>query len=419
MVYKPMKRRRGRPMKKRRAAASPKLPTLPQVPAAVSKKAAKVSRSSGASLEDLNAQIAIEGKRANARLRNLEKAKQSNRSAAYQGLLNSEFTGKTKTGKNQLKIDVKRAGSVEEARQRLGVIERFLESESSKVSKVKALPKDYSVSGARRRSGGVRVSLPSSADLSKMTKEELDIFISKFGKTANQRLRNLEKEGLSDASKAYRWINQKSFDGADFMDRTKKGQPKFKVSRSESIQEARRRAAEISKFLEAKGSTVGGVKRQYEKMAEKLRESSYFENVATEDIKAFWGSGIVQEFEKNYGYDALMEITEGKLSDMGLTALESILKEGMDRNMSIDLIEQSADIVRNTGTHYEVGDIFAAASYGDILGERTLESILEVGAQTGADAQTVERVAEEVAEAVQFNAFEPGELSDLIYRLYS
>ena len=51
-------------------------------------------------------------------------------------------------------------------------------------------------------------------------------------KRANQRLRQLEKSGVSQQSRAYRYVKRLVFDKQinNIVDVTKKGEPKFKTS---------------------------------------------------------------------------------------------------------------------------------------------------------------------------------------------
>lgn len=293
-------------------------------------------------LTALNAEIAKLGKRANSRLRNLEKSGTNVKSKAYVDFLDrGKFQSKTKN--NQIKFDVKQAANVKEARQRLREINKFLDDSSSKVAEVRKLPADYSITQARKKSTRQKIDVSALTPVSKMSKEELNKLIGQLGKTANTRLRSLEKAGYSDASKAYRYISRLAFDDSKNFSRTKKGQIKFNVRQAETVQEARQRLNQIIKFLGAKTSTPGGVKRQYEQMAESLRQNEIFSKQSTEDIKDFWASGTIQEFAKNYGYDELMAAVDGAIDTIGITALESILKEGMDQNQAIDIIQDNID----------------------------------------------------------------------------
>ena len=293
-------------------------------------------------LTALNAEIAKLGKRANSRLRNLEKSGTNVKSKAYVDFLDrGKF--KTKTRKNQIKFDVKQSANVKEARQRLREINNFLEDITSKVAEVRKLPADYSIVKEKSKKARKKIDISALPPVSKMTKEELNRLIGKLGKTANTRLRSLEKAGYSDTSKAYRYVARLAFDDQVNFSRTKKGQIKFNVRQAETVQEARQRLNQIIKFLSAKTSTPGGVKHQYELMAESLRLNSTFSKQSTEDIKDFWASGTIQEFSKNYGYDELMEAIEGSIDTIGLTAVEAILKEGMDQNQAIDIIQDNID----------------------------------------------------------------------------
>lgn len=96
-----------------------------------------------------------------------------------------------------------------------------------------------------------------------------------MAKTANQRLRQLEKSGLAGSSPAYRYIERLDFENrleagtVPFITATRKGQLKFSTSTGKlTAQQLQREYEQLQKFLTAKTSTVTGTKKTLDKSRE-------------------------------------------------------------------------------------------------------------------------------------------------------
>ena len=87
-----------------------------------------------------------------------------------------------------------------------------------------------------------------------MSKEELAKKVEKNYRKANDRLKALEKAGLTKASNAYRYIEREKYDEADYL--TKQGRfkkPTKKMTRNDLLSEY----VNLNRFLnESKTSTV-------------------------------------------------------------------------------------------------------------------------------------------------------------------
>ena len=91
--------------------------------------------------------------------------------------------------------------------------------------------------------------------------------VAPMAKRANQRLRELEKRGLTEASHAYRYVERLTFDADSATAHDKKGHVKWNTNtRGKTYQQLQHEKAELERFLnEAKTSTVKGTKAQFEK----------------------------------------------------------------------------------------------------------------------------------------------------------
>lgn len=91
--------------------------------------------------------------------------------------------------------------------------------------------------------------------------------VATMAKRANQRLRELEKRGLTEASHAYRYVERLTFDADSATARDKKDRIKWNTNtRGKSYQQLQHEKAELERFLnQAKTSTVKGTLAQFEK----------------------------------------------------------------------------------------------------------------------------------------------------------
>ena len=134
-----------------------------------------------------------------------------------------------------------------------------------------------------------------------ISEDKLRKLVSNYAKTANKRLRNLEKAKVENASAAYRQIRTYSRDKRTFMGTTKKGEFKFRTDVKKMDRETlQREAMELDTFLfRARTSTVRGVKDQYKKIKEAIgrqdindtktqRVMDYFNDMSMEEFNEFW-----------------------------------------------------------------------------------------------------------------------------------
>lgn len=139
--------------------------------------------------------------------------------------------------------------------------------------------------------------------------------VATMAKRANQRLRELEKHGLTEASHAYRYVERLTFDADSATAHDKKGRIKWNTNtRGKSYQQLQHEKAELERFLnQAKTSTVKGTLVQFEKGYQ-----TYAEKAATAGRQAvdrstygdIWRMRNIKRAKEIYGSSETIRIVE-------------------------------------------------------------------------------------------------------------
>ena len=158
-------------------------------------------------------------------------------------------------------------------------------------------------------------------DVNRATRAELRLFISQAGKQANQRLRQLEQSKVTAGSNKYKYVKRAAFkDKSGVYGKTEKDQIKFNLNtRGLKIQEMRKRAAEIQKFIQpqinkktgelmADTSTVAGVKAKYKKAEETIRKTTGAKNLTMDDVAGLVERSMYQKMSEIYGPSKVMAL---------------------------------------------------------------------------------------------------------------
>lgn len=158
-------------------------------------------------------------------------------------------------------------------------------------------------------------------DINRATWAELRLFISQAGKQANQRLRQLEASKVTAGSNKYKYVKRAAFkDKSGVYGKTEKNQIKFNLNtRGLKIQEMRKRAAEIQKFIQpqinkktgevmADTSTVAGVKAKYKKAEETIRKTTGAKNLTMDDVAGLVERSMYQKMSEIYGPSKVMAL---------------------------------------------------------------------------------------------------------------
>lgn len=189
--------------------------------------------------------------------------------------------------------------------------------------------------------------------------EMLKRLLRTYSKTANQRLRELEKQGLEMQSNAWKAIRDYAYDSADFIAYDSKGRFKFKTNtRGMTREQLQEEVKQLHKFLfEAKTSTVKGTKAHYEKIRESIGKSKktkrgqtkskrlrdFFGNMSDLEFAEFWSYANIEKVMKMYGSEVgVLIVTEGLEKFGSLSNLDNFLASVL--NSSVGWEEVLADI---------------------------------------------------------------------------
>ena len=160
-----------------------------------------------------------------------------------------------------------------------------------------------------------------------MTEGQLKEYIHTVGKAANQRLRELEKQGLQKTSAAYRYIEKLGFDKDYATGKTGAGQIKFNLRvRGRSFSELRHMVATIEGFMQGKSSTVTGIKdiykSAYDTYAKNHEGQDYGDRESFKNFAEAMSFTLFRHFEEIYGSTVAIYIVNkaqaGGISDKEL-----------------------------------------------------------------------------------------------------
>lgn len=175
-----------------------------------------------------------------------------------------------------------------------------------------------------------------------MSKEELAKKIEKSYKKANDRLKSIEKAGLTKASNAYRYIERENYDNAEYL--TKSGRfkkPTKKMSRNDLLSEY----VNLNRFLnESKTSTVKGTKDRYKKAyntyAKKIKQAGG-KPMSFEEYGDFWRSSKINKLLEQFGGSDLINFLSER--ELSLNDLENIIDFLPDEDITFFDLENAID----------------------------------------------------------------------------
>lgn len=156
-------------------------------------------------------------------------------------------------------------------------------------------------------------------DVNQLTTKELKAGIQSLAKTANQRLRQLEKSGVAKSSPAYKYVERLFYDMErsktesvkrnTFLTTTKNGNIKFVTALSKKKQsELRTEFTKLQDFLTAKTSTVTGTKTNITDNMKKYKEkvkADYGVDLDENEIGSFFDDALFKQYQIIYGSDEL------------------------------------------------------------------------------------------------------------------
>lgn len=153
--------------------------------------------------------------------------------------------------------------------------------------------------------------------------------VAKMAKTANQRLRELEKQGIGKASNAYRYMERLHYDKDNATATDSSGRMKFNTNfRGKSYQEIQHEAAEIKRFLEAKTSTKTGVDAKYLRGYQTFQQNAEgTENMTYSDFSEMMKSETMKKLKKAYGSDVIVRMSKRLSAGEKWEDIESVIKD--------------------------------------------------------------------------------------------
>ena len=147
--------------------------------------------------------------------------------------------------------------------------------------------------------------------------------IKQYARVANQRLRNIEKNRLEKSSNAYKYVERLAYDKLN-VTYNNQARPRFltaKEIKKLSDKELKKYEKILTKFLEAKTSTVGGIKRKYEKSYNTYNER--YGKIDFDTYTEMYDSLWLIKYQEQYGSQELRNL----VAEFGTEKATEIVKE--------------------------------------------------------------------------------------------
>lgn len=173
--------------------------------------------------------------------------------------------------------------------------------------------------------------------------------VKDYTRIANQRLRALERGGVSQQSKAYRYVKRLVFDKSnyDVADTTSTGKPIFRRDLSDlNNRQLKRQLRELETFLSAKTSTVTRTKQVYEK-AYKTYSRLYVDNLTFEEYTNLYDEMSLVWYSNSYGSKELEKLVSENGMEKAIIIANRVKQiyedrkksSGVDKDISLEEIE--------------------------------------------------------------------------------
>lgn len=156
-----------------------------------------------------------------------------------------------------------------------------------------------------------------------MTRNALINKIKQYARISNQRLRNIEKNKLEKSSNAYKYVERLAYDKLN-VTYNNQGRPRFltaKEIKKLSDKDLKKYEKILTNFLDAKTSTVGGVKRKYEKSYKTYTER--YGNIEFDTYTEMYDELWLIKYQQQYGSQELNSL----IKEFGLEKATEIAKE--------------------------------------------------------------------------------------------
>ena len=156
-----------------------------------------------------------------------------------------------------------------------------------------------------------------------MKRDALINKLKQYARIANQRLRNIEKNKLEKSSNAYKYVERLAYDKLN-VTYNNQSRPRFLTAheiKKLSDRELKKYEKTLTNFLEANTSTVGGIKRKYEKSYKKYTER--YGNIDFDTYTEMYDSLWLIKYQEQYGSQELRNL----VAEFGTEKATKIAKE--------------------------------------------------------------------------------------------
>lgn len=166
--------------------------------------------------------------------------------------------------------------------------------------------------------------LRSNRELNKLTAKQLAGYIENYGKTVNTRLSTLEKKGYAESSLAFRYITEKDPHRWEYVTKSKSGYKKISLkTKGLSRNQLLAKATTIQGFLNAKTSTISGIKKAYDKSLKTFNER-YSTNFSQAEYKDLVTHDKWKDASKKFGSDQILVIVQKYSFDKAIEILDNL-----------------------------------------------------------------------------------------------
>lgn len=188
-------------------------------------------------------------------------------------------------------------------------------------------------------------------------REETEIKLRSLAKRMNQRLRQLEKSGLTQSSKAYGRIELWGYNQSkEFLTTTGKGEIKFKTStKGRTTRQLQAQIRQMEIFANANTSTVSGIKKSYTKSYQTFKKKSGYTGSFTQ-YSQLVSEDAFSWAVRNYGSERTLAIVR----EIGTTRAIELFTLARLNNWSYDEVHRRA-----FGDGYDDIDIDSVVNEGE------------------------------------------------------
>lgn len=160
-------------------------------------------------------------------------------------------------------------------------------------------------------------------ELNPFDNDQLYNYIKKNSKKANRRLKSLASRGY-ERSRAYSYVNEQSYK-YDFIKR-KENIPMFSVNKKMTRNQMLQEAVKIQNFLNAKTSTIRGIKKTFQKSVDTINEKNPELHLTTQKaIDIFTSETFKKSKESGVGSDIVLQLLSQNYNDK--SKIESVIDD--------------------------------------------------------------------------------------------